>query len=99
MAPSDEFFGGGYWQGARLAVLEGYGYKCMRCGLEAAEVHHIRPRHYGGKDHPRNLMPLCKGCHDEIHREIEAAVSEVFAPVTSRYLTPRPGQTTLEAAE
>jgi DNA mismatch repair protein MutS len=56
--------------------------KCQRCGATEAgdlEVHHIRERHManaagrladGSSVHSAaNLMVLCDGCHDEIHRE------------------------------
>ena len=50
----------------------------MSCGEPADEVHHIRPRHLGGTDHPRNLVPLCEACHDEIHRRLDAAVADAI---------------------
>jgi len=46
-----------------------------RCGLNpshpATVVHHIIPRSVCGRDPHRlnNLIPLCKECHDKIHRE------------------------------
>ncbi len=58
----------------------------MRCGGYASEVHHIRPRQFGGGDHPRNMMPLCKDCHDEIHRRIDAAFPKVFERVTETFV-------------
>lgn len=82
----------------RVAVLRGYGHECMRCGGYASEVHHIRPRQFGGGDHPRNMMPLCKDCHDEIHRRIDAAFPEVFGRVTEKFVVDeRTKATTLDA--
>lgn len=66
--------------------MEAYGHICINCGLDAEEVHHIRPRHYGGTDHPRNLIPLCKNCHDEIHRRLEEKVNTVFSQVTPSFI-------------
>lgn len=67
-------------------MLDGYGRVCAGCGCVACEVHHIRPREYGGTDHPRNLIPLCRECHDQIHREIDGQISLVFEPVTVNFI-------------
>lgn len=50
-------------KGARRdAVVKGR--VCARCGTpEKLEVHHVIPRRVGGSDEPKNLIPLCKGCH------------------------------------
>lgn len=80
-----------------MAVLRGYNHECMRCGGYASEVHHIRPRQFGGGDHPRNMMPLCKDCHDEIHRRIDAAFPEVFGRVTETFVDYRAKVMTLDA--
>jgi len=46
------------------------GYKCQMCGIKAnLSVHHIMPRAQGGTDDLRNLITLCKTCHD--YAEIE----------------------------
>lgn len=38
--------------------------KCWRCGCKNnLEVHHIRPRRFGGSNDKDNLMLLCKKCH------------------------------------
>ena len=34
------------------------------------EVHHILPVSRGGTHDERNLMSLCKSCHNKIHREL-----------------------------
>lgn len=31
-------------------------------------LHHVVPRAVGGSDDPSNLVPLCSGCHAEVHR-------------------------------
>lgn len=66
------------WTAIREAVLIAHGRRCAVCGEEADEVHHIRPRHLGGKDHPRNLVPLCEACHDELHRRLDAGISRAI---------------------
>lgn len=42
------------------------------------EVHHIRPKHLKGRDHPRNLIGLCLECHDEVHRRIDRGIQTVL---------------------
>ena len=39
---------------------------CPFCGRPAISQHHIVPRSEGGNDHKRNIVWLCKSCHDEI---------------------------------
>ena len=58
------------WAAIHDAVLIRDDNKCRLCGGPAEEVHHIRPRHLQGKNHPRNLISLCRNCHDEVHRRI-----------------------------
>ena len=67
----------------REAVLIANRRRCASCGEEADEVHHIRPRHLGGTDHPRNLMPLCEACHDEIHRKLDEYVEDAIVRATA----------------
>ena len=89
-----------YWKGVREAVLAYYGHQCVACGREASEVHHIRPREYKGKDQPRNLMPLCKECHDEIHRKLDRAMKFAIASTTATMqASGRRAQTMLEEYE
>ena len=88
-----------YWKGVRAAVLAYYGHQCVVCGREAQEVHHIRPREFKGKDQPRNLMPLCKGCHDEIHRRLDKAMVFAIASTTATMQASKRTQTTLEGYE
>jgi HNH endonuclease len=41
---------------------------CEVCGARCIDVHHIESRGMGGssdKDHPVNLMGLCRECHVE----------------------------------
>jgi len=67
-----------YQQGANYGfantkayVLWRDGYKCHHCkgksGDSRLHVHHIVFRTNGGSDNERNLITLCKTCHDELH--------------------------------
>ena len=40
--------------------------KCPICDKEADSPHHIKSRAEGGTDDPRNLINLCKKCHNDI---------------------------------
>jgi hypothetical protein len=43
---------------------------CEICTREqAAHTHHRKRRSQGGTDAPANLMRLCFGCHERVHRE------------------------------
>jgi len=46
------------------------GYRCRQCKAKGRplEVHHIRKRADGGTDRPANLITLCEGCHDRVHK-------------------------------
>ena len=46
--------------------------QCLKDGrlVPATECHHILPVKRGGKSTPDNLMALCQGCHNKIHREL-----------------------------
>lgn len=54
----------------RAKVLERWQCCCGNCGANLNthgipyEIHHIKPRVYGGKNDPKNLVPLCREpCH------------------------------------
>ncbi|MCY4422129.1 MAG: DUF222 domain-containing protein, partial [Acidimicrobiaceae bacterium] len=51
------------------ALIARYG-GCGGCGHHTAicQAHHIRPRSEGGPTDIDNLIPLCWGCHDNVHR-------------------------------
>ena len=50
------------------ALIALYG-GCAGCGQHSVmnQAHHIRPRSQGGPTDIDNLMPLCWGCHDNVH--------------------------------
>jgi len=49
---------------------------CSICGKEAEDIHHIKEQHMAEngfigstrKNHKMNLLPLCKNCHDKVHK-------------------------------
>ena len=50
--------------------------ECCGCGVKADEAHHIISAGLGGgmgtKASDLLVMPVCRGCHDEIHRDTKA---------------------------
>lgn len=56
------------YNGLRLQVFLRDGYRCVDCGGEATETHHIVPRGWKSKDDPdiwriENMITLCQDCH------------------------------------
>lgn len=43
------------------------GSRCFACGLFAKVRHHIIQIQHGGSNSKENIVPLCIGCHAEIH--------------------------------
>ena len=42
---------------------------CEVCMAKAVDIHHIQYKSRGGKDEIKNLMALCRKCHDKAHSE------------------------------
>ena len=57
------------WLIIKEEVFEKYGRKCVNCGTtENIDVHHKIPLSEGGTNSLENLVPLCRNCHEELHR-------------------------------
>lgn len=54
-------------------------YNCPICGGEASSRHHVKPRSQGGTDSERNIVYLCKKCHDVVE-EIQEERGIEFCP-------------------
>lgn len=64
----DLFYRTRKWKDTRAKALERDGYECQACddGESQLLVHHIIPRAEGGADYDlRNLVTLCRACHNE----------------------------------
>ena len=73
-------FGTFIWSVMRDCVLERDEHKCRICGRPASEVHHIRPKSFGGSKYdPRNLVCLCNPCHSHVHKQIDEIVAQAIA--------------------
>ena len=93
-APACEtwFFGCFYWEVLKVCVRM-RDPVCRICGeRETKEIHHIRPKHLKGDDHPRNLIGLCFECHDEVHRVIDKGIQDsIFASLAIEPPSPTNG--------
>jgi 5-methylcytosine-specific restriction endonuclease McrA len=51
-----------------LQILARDGWRCQACGgMSNLEVHHLKPRSRLGDDVGKNLVTLCKRCHECHH--------------------------------
>lgn len=89
-----DLFGNDLWVALQRSILI-RDEMCMICNQRPSkEVHHIRPRHLKGQDHPRNLIGLCLECHDEVHRKIDDGIQSMLE--SSLKINPPKFQTTFE---
>jgi len=50
-------------------VMERDNWRCQVCGSQQnLQVHHKQLRSQQGSDEDSNLITLCAGCHEELHR-------------------------------
>ena len=50
----------------RREVWERCGGRCEYCGKKAVDPHHIIYRSQGGNNNKKNLIALCRKCHDDV---------------------------------
>jgi 5-methylcytosine-specific restriction enzyme A len=56
-------------------VLDRDGWRCQNCGRTSElQVHHLRLRSALGDDNTENLITLCSGCHEEIHKRARSHI-------------------------
>lgn len=49
--------------------------ECATCGTtETLHLHHVLYRSHGGDDVRGNIVPLCRRCHEGVHRGEKAAL-------------------------
>ena len=57
------------WFSLKEEVIAKYGRKCINCGTtDNIDVHHKIPLSEGGTNCWDNLIPLCRNCHEELHK-------------------------------
>ena len=75
------FYGWPEWLALREDVLKLDRYECQRCRQEkhrfrrAKIVHHVK--------HLRQLISVCKSCHEELHPESQRQFKRIRAPLTA----------------
>lgn len=70
----NEYYSSPTWAKKRSERLKLDGFKCALCGFtRALEVHHINYERFGDEDVSRDLITLCKKCHNEIEAQKKAA--------------------------
>lgn len=63
---------------------------CEACGNKSVDIHHVEPRSkFGGKlkddrDHPNNLVALCRSCHDEAHGYQSRIIKNVLKKIIQK---------------
>ena len=69
----------------RKAVILRDGYKCRECGKSntVLEVHHIKPKRFGGSNTLGNLITLCSKCHQKTEGVEEQYMQKYFAILAS----------------
>lgn len=59
-----------HWRMVRKLKLKQAGYKCQKCGASNTVLHvHHRTYENRGNEDLRDLVVLCKQCHDREHTE------------------------------
>jgi 5-methylcytosine-specific restriction endonuclease McrA len=59
----------GAYKALSREVLGRDSWRCQNCGTsENLQVHHIQARSKLGPDSLENLITLCAGCHEALHR-------------------------------
>lgn len=65
-----EYYQSSKWAEKRNARLKIDGFKCAKCGFtRALEIHHINYERFGDEDVSRDLITLCKKCHQEVEEQ------------------------------
>ena len=66
----NDYYNSSSWANKRSKRLKIDGFKCAKCGFtRALEVHHINYERLGHEDVSRDLITLCKKCHNEIEEQ------------------------------
>ena len=69
----------------RKAVILRDGCKCMECGKTNCrlEVHHIKPKRFGGSNTLTNTISLCENCHQNTENKEEQFMQHFFDMLNS----------------
>ncbi|MDR0293144.1 MAG: HNH endonuclease [Oscillospiraceae bacterium] len=66
-------------QALRDYIFERDSYTCVVCTGAASDIHHVVARSLGGRNHPHNLVAVCRPHHCQLHGErIRGSVYTTF---------------------
>jgi len=65
--------------GLKIKVMKKYNFTCQKCkwkpgkldDIDILRVHHKIPQSQGGSNELKNLIVLCKDCHNLIHKDLK----------------------------
>jgi hypothetical protein len=60
-----------HWKRTRVRVMERAKRRCHACDARAEVIHHVTYRHLG-KERERDLIAVCRECHERIHQALDA---------------------------
>ena len=56
-----------HWKIKRKQTKSYYGDKCVICGTEKVDTHHLTYKRINKENHKTDLLPLCRKHHYEVH--------------------------------
>lgn len=68
MKNPDNYYRSEKWKRKKKRVYKFKGKNCWRCGGKATQIHHRSYKNFGNEK-DRELIPVCKKCHKEIHKQ------------------------------
>ncbi len=73
------------WGDTKRLVYERDNGQCAFCGERAVDCHHIVLKSLGGKNDERNLISLCRACHETVHSDTKYYTPILFERQTNFY--------------
>ena len=55
------------WQAKRSKTFAMTNHKCVNCGKNATQCHHLSYVNLGKEKPGRDIVPLCERCHNRVH--------------------------------
>lgn len=63
----DDYMSSKEWAIKRQECLSCHGDKCVFCGADFSEIHHLHYDTLGDEDPAADIVPICSKCHREAH--------------------------------
>ena len=64
------------WREKRKLFMEMCNWTCSKCGAKAVYLHHLNYNNIGNEELDVDVIPLCRDCHNEIHKKGEYGYGE-----------------------